>query len=236
MIDRIPDKEPLKREIPDGLVPRPDGQRLPSISKEDLVEMAKKGWERIGVIVLVTNPDGEILTVTHGEGNPKVPSGTMGVLSETLIFDSAGAEQPIDGISRLFSEELGLSSEAIQNLNLKAPEHGAWEPITFPLSGGREALGLVIILHADDQDAGILISRESGFKPTSEIRLASFMRPEPLAVNSPLASIFRRGTPQILQGGLELLTSPDKTTRIELPAPKPKSLQSLEDLKDLLRP
>lgn len=235
MIDKIPDKEPLKREIPDSLVPKSNSPRLPSLSKQELTEMAEKGWDRIGVIVLVMNPAGEVLTVTHGEGNPKVPAGTMGVTQETMTYDAKGAEQPINAISRLFSEELGLSDEQIENLNLRTVEHGAWEPVTFPLSGGREALGLVIVLQADEKDANILISADTGFKPTSEIRFASFTRPEPLAVNSPLAGIFRRGTPQIFQSGLDLITTSAPTSRLPLPKPTPKSPNALEDLKDLLQ-
>ena len=236
MTERIPDAEPLHRHVPDSLLPKENGPRFPTLTRSDLIELAQAGWERIGVIVLVVNPAGEILTVTHGEGNPKVVSGTMGVISETLTYDADGVEQIEDGISRLFAEELGLSDEEIRGLHLHALDHGAAQPVKFPLSAGRDALGLVIVLRADEHTADTMIKRDSGFNPTREIRYAGFTRPEPLASNAPLASIFRKGTPSIFQAAMETLTSPRAHSQIVLPAPRHKSANSLEDLKDLLSP
>jgi hypothetical protein len=235
-MEKIPDAEPLAYEIPESLKPKEDGVRFPALTNPDLIALADKQWERIGVIVLVLDPDGNLLTVTHGPGNPKVPAGTMGIISETLTFDADSVEQPLEGIGRLFVEELGLTAEEIQTLHLEAVEHGAWQNVTFPLGAGRNALGFVVVLRADQRTADTMIQKGAGFKPTTEIRFANFMRPEPLASNAPIASIFRKGTPQVVQAAMELLTTPRPHSRVDLPLPREKKANALEDLKDLLRP
>ena len=234
MPERIPDAEPLKLRIPESLTPSETGPKFPVLTIESLRELAQAGWERIGVIVLVINNEGEVLTVTHGAGNPKVPSGTMGVLMETLTFNSERAEQVDDGISRVFAEELGLSEIEIQALDLQTVEHGAWSTVTFPLGPGKDALGLVVVLRADAHTADAMIRRDTGFTPTEEIRYASYTRLEPLAMNSPLASIFRTGTPGVVQAGMDLLTTPQRHVRLTLPAPKQKRPEAQENIKDLL--
>src|SRR6185369_5208449 len=123
-MEKLPDAEPLSHQIPEAFVPKEDGPRFPELTRENLAELAKNGWERIGVIVLLLNPAGEVLVAVHGPGNPKVPENMMGVISETLKIEADSVEQPVPGISRLFSEELEMTSEEIQSLNLRTVEHG----------------------------------------------------------------------------------------------------------------
>ncbi len=242
--DRMPEAAPLVHEVPESLKPTLDGPRFADLTKETITSLAESGWERFGVVAIVINPQGEILTVTHGKGYSKVPEGTMGVLSETMHYTQRDGEVTVEQIdaalSRLFTEECGVSETEISQLNekgsLQAAKHGAWEPVSFPLSNGRFILGLVVALRADEYAANILSRKNSGFVPTDAIKHATFVRPEPLAAeNHPIASVFRVGTPDLIRAALEKMTSPEDFLPLMLPPPQTPPLNSVENLSELRR-
>jgi len=237
MTEKIPDAESLHHDLRiEALKPREDGPRFPELTRKELIELVNENWERWGIIVLLRKPGGEILVVVHCPGNPKVEEGTMGVPSETLQIDADGVEQPLPGISRLFNEELELTPEEIQSLNLQAVEHGAWQNVTFPLGGGRDALGLVIVLETDEESANTILLRGANLTPKSEIKFVNFINPDPLAHGAPVSDSFRPPTPRIFQAAMELLTTSRPKTRVELPPPKKMSENAIEDFRDLLKP
>ena len=233
--DRIPPAKEIVRAIPKSLEPNAkDGPRFPTITKEEAIELAKAGWERIGVIVLLRNPQGQVLVVVHGPGNPKVPENMMGLISETCKIEADGLEQPLAAISRLFTEELELTLEEIKSLNLQAVRHGAWQNAAFPLGGNRDALGLVVVLEADQSSVDTIIRRGAQLSPRSEIKYVSFMYPDPLAHRAPVTENFRPGITDAVIAALEDLTTNLPKSRVDFPAPRKPSSRATEDLKDLL--
>lgn len=241
MNERIPEPEALKFPIPQSLLPKGESPTFPDLTQDTLMELAEGGWKRIGILALVVNPKGEVLTVTHGESNPKVPAGTRGIVSETLTFTRKNGEVEVEqvdeALSRVFSEELGLTAADIERLNLTTVGKGAWQPVSFPLNSGEFALGLILVLQADEQTAQFMTGQPDGsLIPTKEITHAAFARPESIEMlgRSWEAGGFRPGTSEIIRAGLNLLTVPHVPHRISLPPPKEKETNAHEDLKELL--
>jgi hypothetical protein len=237
MLEKIPDPQPSPLRLPEGFESTQDSPRFPTITKEILIETAESGWKRFGILVFVVNPDGDVLTVTHGAGNPKVPVGTKGAPSETMTFTrkdgAVEVEQVPDAISRLFMEELGTTNEDLAKLKLTTAPHGAWKTTAFPLNAkpGDFALGLVLVLRADEESAKILTSHHTGFTPTEEIAHVEFERAEGILKDD---SNMRPGTKQAIIDALGLLTDPNTLTPVTLPPAKTKSPEAEENLEKIL--
>ncbi len=78
---------------------------------DTLQSLYRDGWQRIGIVALVLDPDDKLLLLQH-RGNDKIVEGMWGPLAETSVVQDEGSkldmESPIETISRGFKEELGL--------------------------------------------------------------------------------------------------------------------------------
>jgi hypothetical protein len=171
----------LPYDVPPPLRPENATTMFPDITADSINVLFENGYIATGVVTVVITPENKALILKH-VGTAKVPEGAPGFLSETSKGAFAedghvvGVESVQETISRGLMEELGLTSEQVQSLNLKTKPQGAWQLIPWPIKD-KMALGFVVVLHADDNAVRTISDQLSKIESeggTEEVRGGDF--------------------------------------------------------------
>lgn len=177
------------------------GRALPEVVPQDIKEIAKKGYKRIGVIAFFVNSKREVLMLSHKKSE-KTPAGKLGPMGETAeaTFDSESQvfeiEQPTHCLVRGMAEELAIAPEYIEHRGYFLSPWGAEDP------GG---LALAICPVIDCGEGSWILSNPD----TEEIARAQFMSFEEIDGLPDMA--FRHGVKRLVGELQEFLSRPVKS-------------------------
>lgn len=158
-----------------NLDPRNASDMLPALDAADLSVIKASGWERVGIVAALVDPEFRVLTLQHRPSG-KSPAGALGPLAETghvaklgedIVVETAGAN-----LSRAIHEELGVDQPS--RLRLTARWLGAWTLNSWPVGIGyqaQHALAICPVAHLDEAAKEMLMDTFTG---TEEIEAISF--------------------------------------------------------------